>query len=206
MCYQGSVTARPSRFIWSYLSWVQPATLSISVGWRTSCPIPPFPLPIACCLALFLFWRSGHEWSLIPIGLWIAFMGLLLEPPSSFSSRLLSPLLTNPFLLYLGRISYSLYLSHILVIIVIQYALLTWAPHLSQMAHFGVLLVCTTAATIAVSTVLYRYLEVPGIHAGRYLASRLPVRRVGPQNAMFSPGRLGLILFVLVILLLDQPL
>ena len=168
--------------------------------------LPDTSFPIACCLALLLFWRSGHEWPLIPIGLWIAFMGLLLEPPSSFSSRLLSPLLTNPFLLYLGRISYSLYLSHILVIIVIQYALLTWAPYLSQMAHLGVLLVCTTAATIAVSTVLYRYLEVPGIHAGRYLASRLPVRRVGPQNAMFSPGRLGLILFVLVILLLDQPL
>ena len=110
-------------------------------------------------------------------------------------------------MLYLGRISYSLYLSHILVIIVIQYALLTWAPDLSQMAHFGVLLVCTTAVTIAVSTVLYRYLEVPGIHAGRALARRLAARReVGPQDAIVFPGRLSLILFDLVILLLDRSL
>jgi peptidoglycan/LPS O-acetylase OafA/YrhL len=126
--------------------------------------------PAACCLALFLFGLSGSAGALIPIGLWVVFLGLLLEQPSSISSRLVAPLLTNPVVLYLGRISYSLYLSHILVIIVIQYALLTWAPNLSQMAHLGVLLAWTTAATIAVSRVLYRYIEAPGIHAGRALA------------------------------------
>jgi peptidoglycan/LPS O-acetylase OafA/YrhL len=161
--------------------------------------LPNTSFPISCCLALFLFWRSGHEWSLIPIGLWIAFMGLLLEPPSSFSSRLLSPLLTNPFLLYLGRISYSLYLSHILVIIVIQHALLTWAPDLSQMVHWGTLLTGTTVVTIALSTLLYRYLEVPGIQAGRALARRLTARGeagtldaiVLPRETEFNPHRSG---------------
>ena len=148
--------------------------------------------PVACCLALSLFGLSGSAWSLIPVVLWMAFLGLLLEHPSSFSSRLVAPLLTNPFVLYLGRISYSLYLSHVLVIIVIQYALLTWAPNLTQVVHFWVLLTCTTAATIAVSTVLYRCLEAPGIHAGRYLARRLAARRaVGPQDAMFFPRQAG---------------
>jgi peptidoglycan/LPS O-acetylase OafA/YrhL len=139
--------------------------------------------PVACCLAVFLFGLSA--WSLIPIGLWMAFLGLLLEQPSSISSRLVAPLLTNPIMLYLGRISYSLYLSHILVIIVIQYALLTWVPNLSQMAHLGVLLAGTTAVTIALSSVLYRYLEVPGVHAGRALARRLTTRRkVCTQDAI----------------------
>ena len=56
------------------------------------------------------------------------------------------------------------------------------------MVHYGVLLVCTTAVTIAVSTVLHRYLEVPGIHAGRALAQRLAARReVGPQDAIAFP-------------------
>ena len=47
---------------------------------------------------------------------------------------------------------------------------------------FGVLLVCTTAVTIVVSTVLYRYLEVPGIHAGRFLA-RKTCRPTGSRHA-----------------------
>jgi len=141
--------------------------------------------PAACCLALFLFGLSGSEGALIPIGLWVVFLGLLLEQPSSISSRLVAPLLTNPVVLYLGRISYSLYLSHILVIIVIQYALLIWVPDLSRMAHLGVLLGGTTAATIAVSRVLYRYLEAPGIHAGHAMARRLVgQRQFGTQEGM----------------------
>jgi peptidoglycan/LPS O-acetylase OafA/YrhL len=133
--------------------------------------------PVACCLALFLFGLSGNAWPLIPVGLWIAFLGLLLEQSSSFSSRLVTPLLTNPLVLYLGRLSYSLYLSHILVIIVIQYALLMWVPDLSQIVHFGVLLAGTTAVTIVVSAVLYRSIEVPGIQAGRALVRRYAARR-----------------------------
>ena len=133
--------------------------------------------PVACCLAVSLLMLSDRAWSLLPVGLWMAFLGLILEHPSSFSSRLVSPLLTNPFVLYLGRISYSLYLSHILVIIVIQHVLLTWVPHLSRMVHFGVLLGCATAATIAVSTVLYRSIEAPGMQAGRSLARWLAARR-----------------------------
>ena len=60
---------------------------------------------------------SHQEWSLIPVFLWLVFMGLLLEHPSSFSSGLVSPPLTNSFVQYQGRLSYRLCLSHILVII-----------------------------------------------------------------------------------------
>jgi peptidoglycan/LPS O-acetylase OafA/YrhL len=140
--------------------------------------------PVAFCLAAFLLWLSGLTQSLIPVVLWMAFFGLLLEQPSSLSSRVVAPLFTNPLVLYLGRISYSLYLSHALVIIVIQAALLKWAPSLSQIGHFGMLLACTMPATVAVSTVLYRYLEAPGIQAGRTLVHRFdPRRNTGEQEA-----------------------
>jgi peptidoglycan/LPS O-acetylase OafA/YrhL len=140
--------------------------------------------PVAFCLAAFLLWLSGLTRSLIPVVLWMAFFGLLLEQPSSLSSRVVAPLFTNPLVLYLGRISYSLYLSHALVIIVIQAALLKWAPSLSQIGHFGMLLACTMPATVAVSTVLYRYLEAPGIQAGRTLVHRFdPRRNTGEQEA-----------------------
>jgi peptidoglycan/LPS O-acetylase OafA/YrhL len=140
--------------------------------------------PIACCLAVFLLWLSSRAWPLIPVVLWMAFFGLLLEQPSSLSSRLVPPLFTNPLMLYLGRISYSLYLSHILVIIVIQYALLTWMPHLSRVVHCGLLLAGTTVVTVAVSAGLYRYLEAPGIRVGRTWAHRFDARRhTGEQEA-----------------------
>lgn len=144
---------------------------------RTAHQLSDTAFPATCCLVVFVFWLSGPAWALIPVGLWIAFLGLLLEHPTSLSSRLVSPLLTNPVMLYLGRISYSLYLSHILVMIVIQYALLTWLPRLSQTVHFGVLLASTATVTVALSTVLYRYLELPGIQAGRAIARRFAARR-----------------------------
>jgi len=66
--------------------------------------------------------------------------------------------------------------------------LLRWAPNLSHIVHFEVLLVCTTAMTIAVSTVRYRWLEFPGIHAGRFLAMRLTARREGVPTSYLLGG------------------
>jgi peptidoglycan/LPS O-acetylase OafA/YrhL len=137
---------------------------------------PDTAFPIACSLAVFLVSLGGNSWPLIPVGLWVIFMGLILEHSSSFCFRLVSPLFTNPFVQYLGRISYSIYLSHILVIIVMQHVLLTWVPQLSQVVHTGLLLACTLVVTIAVSAGLYRFLEVPGIQAGRALALRFAPR------------------------------
>ena len=65
-----------------------------------------------------------------------------------------------------------MYLSHILLMIVIQYALLAWAPYLSRVVHFAILLACATVATIAVSAVLYLCIEAPGIYMGHVLARR----------------------------------
>jgi len=150
---------------------------------RATHPLFDTAFPVACCLAVFLFLLSS-AWSLISVVLWMAFLGLLLEQPSSSSSRLVLPLLTNPIVLYLGRISYSLYLSHILVIIVIQHALLTWMPHLSRVVHCGLLLAGTTLVTVAFSAGLYRYLEAPGIRVGRTLVHRFDARRhTGEQEA-----------------------
>ena len=112
----------------------------------------------------------GNPRALIPIAMWIAFLGVILEPPASSASGVVSPLFTSRPIQYLGRISYSVYLSHMLVIIVLQHALLVWAPQLSRMTHFVVLLGSTLAATITVSILLYRLVEVPGIKLGRSLA------------------------------------
>ena len=56
------------------------------------------------------------------------------------------------------------------------------------MAQCWILLTCSTAGTIALSAVLYRWLEIPGIQAGRSLARILAIRRdVGAQDKMVVP-------------------
>jgi peptidoglycan/LPS O-acetylase OafA/YrhL len=124
--------------------------------------------PIAASLGIFL-WRPDK---LIPICLWIIFLGLLLEKPESYSRRLLSKFFENPVSQFLGRISYSIYLSHILVLIAVQYLLLKYASDFSQPLHFWMLLGATTGGTILISSTLYRLIELPGIRLGHKFASR----------------------------------
>ncbi len=132
------------------------------------------PFLVGCFLAVLLVSAGGEaRFRLVPVALWIAFLGLILEHRSTFSWRIASSLFTNRVALRLGRVSYSIYLSHMLLLAVIQHALLRWAPELSRGAHFSILLALTTAATITASLFLYRYLEAPGIWAGRALGNRL---------------------------------
>ena len=159
--------------------------------WYSSRARTARPFLIGCCAAVVLVAAGGADRiRLVPIALWIAFLGLILEHRSTISCRIASSLFTNRIALRLGQVSYSIYLSHMLLLVIVQHALLRWAPDLSRATHFGILLALTTAATITASVFLYRYLETPGIWAGRWLAHRLeksyePVRR--PQTA--APGR-----------------
>ena len=141
---------------------------------------PNTVFPIACCLAVAIVAVGGDaRLQLIPVALWLAFLGLILEQRSSSSWRLLSPVFTNRIAHRLGQISYSIYLSHTLMLLILQYVLLRWTPGLSRTAHFWTLLVLTTTATITASAALFRYLETPGILAGRLLADRLERSPVG---------------------------
>jgi peptidoglycan/LPS O-acetylase OafA/YrhL len=149
------------------------------------------PFLLGCCLALVLVGAGGDEWlRFVPLALWVAFFGLMLEDRSTLTWRIVSSLFTNRIAQGLGRISYGIYLSHMLLLAILQYALLRWAPDLSRAAHFGVLLALTAAATIVASAFLYRYLEAPGISAGRVLIHRLEGIRVpgrGPRTT--TPDR-----------------
>jgi len=121
--------------------------------------------------------------SLIPVGLWIVFMGAILERSTSLASRVVSPFFTNALNLYLGRISYSIYLTHILIIVVMQHFLLVCAPQLTKGWHFMLLLSSTCVVTIAVSAMSYRFIEAPGIEWGRIVARELAQRRAGRADA-----------------------
>ena len=123
--------------------------------------------PVSVCVAIFIW----HLDQLISISLWVMFLGLLLEHPDSLSRRFLARIFEHPLAQFIGRISYSIYLSHILVLVAFQYLLLKNLPNLSQANHFWILLVTTTFGTILVSWVLYRLIEAPGIRLGHKVAT-----------------------------------
>jgi len=130
------------------------------------------PFALGLCAGMILIGLGGPDdpFRFVPAAVWAVFFGLLLESHASAAWRIVSPLFTNPVAQYLGRVSYSIYLSHILVMTLLRYVLLRYAPELSRTAHFATLLAATAAGTIAVSALLYRYVEVPGIQLGRALA------------------------------------
>ena len=132
---------------------------------------PDVLFPVSACAAVCLWRATGDRF--IPVCLWILFMGLLCEDPASYSAKSLAPLFNHSIVQFLGRISYSIYLSHVLVITVAQHVLLRSLPGLPQPVHFWALLAATVAGTILVSAWLYRLVEAPGIRLGRDLAARL---------------------------------
>jgi peptidoglycan/LPS O-acetylase OafA/YrhL len=129
-------------------------------------------LLIAVVLAGAVFSISGKSRHMVSICGWIVFLGLLVETGQKGVAPWLVKLFDNPVAQFLGRISYRLYLSHWIVIIVAQAIILNLWPNLSQAGHFTVLLGFTAVGTIAVSYLTYLEIEVPGIRLGRQLTTR----------------------------------
>lgn len=108
---------------------------------------------------------------------WIAVFGACLSAAIGGRARpggaawLFERLLTAPPLLWLGRISYSLYLTHMVVAYVALAALERWAP---SWVNPWAMLPLTLAGTLAVSHMLYLTVERPFIELGRGGSSALP--------------------------------
>ncbi len=146
--------------------------------------------PVSCSIALFLLIMGGRSQLLLPVALWIAFLGLVLENPTSFCSRLLSPLFTSRAIQFLGRISYSIYLVHMLLIVLLQRVIFDCLPQLSHIAHCLILLGLTVLSSIAASACLYRLIEAPGMKLGRTVAMKLGRYRAtdeGPSSIGVTP-------------------
>ncbi len=88
--------------------------------------------------------------------------------------------LTAAPLVWLGRISYSLYLVHL--------PLLVGAVHLAYgVLPMGVILAVVIALSLLCAETMHRFVEVPSIRLGRTLARRIEAARTGT-----APGWVGL--------------
>jgi peptidoglycan/LPS O-acetylase OafA/YrhL len=81
---------------------------------------------------------------------------------------------------WLGRISYSIYLFHVIVFVAIEWCLLRRVPAGAawRTQHIGVYTAIGVAATLVVASVVYRLVEKPGIRLGHRLAERWQQRSI----------------------------
>jgi peptidoglycan/LPS O-acetylase OafA/YrhL len=78
---------------------------------------------------------------------------------------------------FLGDVSYSLYLSHLLIVIPVVYWLIQQPDFmsLSSLMRFGLATGITSPLVILVSYILFRGIEIPSIRLGKYFLSRSAV-------------------------------
>lgn len=137
-------------------------------------------LPIGFVVATGLFITAGLSLHMLPISIWILFFCQLVDaanPHNGKYTATFSWIFNNRLAQYLGKISYSIYLSHVIVIVVAQKFLLNFFSNLSQREHTASLMVLTITGTILASSILYYFIEVTGIKAGRNLAMRISNHR-----------------------------
>ncbi|RLJ17818.1 hypothetical protein DJ031_13260 [bacterium endosymbiont of Escarpia laminata] len=132
---------------------------------------PDFLFPTAMATVVMIYFTSGHDFRLFPIAVWLVFFALMLEPKESLSHRIIAPIFLNRISLWLGKVSYSIYLLHTLVITLISSVLLSYFD-LARGDYFLLLFVSTLIMTMIFSWLTYRYIEKPGIILGKKLSSR----------------------------------
>jgi peptidoglycan/LPS O-acetylase OafA/YrhL len=103
--------------------------------------------------------------------LWfVIFLGLVAYPsPNNYFHKAYKWALESNVVVYFGSRSYSIYLSHILVIAGVQWF---WLQIFSALPNLVALTVMTLLATTVTAELLYRYVERPGIQLGTILVRR----------------------------------
>ncbi|CAN5658321.1 acyltransferase [soil metagenome] len=129
-----------------------------------------FAIAVVC--AAIVFKLADKSPAFVPLCIWIVILGLLLEPSGSPLRVAVDPIFTNPVTLWLGKISYSIYLSHPLIMACTKWLCLWLFPGTSHVVHAVLVIAGTLVGTLALSAILHRYVEVPFIEMGKRIKSR----------------------------------
>ena len=119
----------------------------------------------------------------LSLSIWLAAFAatlLLHRPGGGWPARAGHWLVDNPVAQFLGRISYSVYLSHMVVLFPVAWAMRAIAP--DRPLSLAVLLAATMAGTLLLSHVTYVWIERPCIQLGKSLRlrRRLPASLPSP--------------------------
>ncbi len=125
------------------------------------------------CAALALFAVPSNAAQGLPAG-----FGALLVVMMSFSDRRAGAVLTGPVQLWLGRVSYSLYLVHLPILLATVHLFQSQLPLL-------IVLLLGVALSLAAAEVMHRAVERPWMRLGRRLAAP---RRPSPERWPVTAG------------------
>jgi peptidoglycan/LPS O-acetylase OafA/YrhL len=106
---------------------------------------------------------------------WISTVGACIFVMLSLNSKTTSKFLQKRPLKFLGRISYSLYLFHSIVLLTMLNIFYGYAP-------VWLVLVVTLPISIIVAWIAYKYLEKPSIQLGRRLTTKKDTKELSKRN------------------------
>jgi peptidoglycan/LPS O-acetylase OafA/YrhL len=151
-------------------------------------PLPFSAVPLGILGAVVVASLGRFNSAFIPFCLWALAFALLIDVRTGrthwFADRIVQ-VISNPVTNHLGKISYSIYLSHMLVLWVVQYLVLQTIPGLNQVNHTMLLAAITFPITILLSHFLYQCVEASGNRFGGNIANAL-ARRSSEQPHLSS--------------------
>jgi len=124
---------------------------------------------IAVALAAFFSYRP------LSLAIWFAFLGAAISSKLQIANPI-SVITKLPAAQWLGRVSYSIYLTHELVLVGASALLLQVEPTATQFEHTALLMPMTIAGTLALSGLTFLLIERPGIEFGRRLSAAFTTR------------------------------
>ena len=136
----------------------------------------PVSLILGAAIGMAAAYLRPESWDWIPYVIWLVFFSLILDlqrPTPNAIYQSLGKVFDNSLTLYLGKISYSIYLVHVLTIAVCQWSLFKLLPDLEQSQHLLILGGTSCLLTVALSHYLYKYVEKPGMRLGAKFAKSL---------------------------------
>ncbi len=118
-------------------------------------------------MALAIMLAPNYQ-AMIPYVIWALVAWACLTPQHAFATRI-NGFLTHPAALWLGRSSYSLYLVHVPVMVLTGASLLHYWPDMGQFPFMAALFAITAPLCLLLASLMYRYVERPGIRLGKIL-------------------------------------
>lgn len=130
-----------------------------------------------------IYFTMSRTMSLI---LWtVVFLAILAErhPEPTLFQKIISSVLHQPFLQWLGKISYSMYMIHMLVLYAVFSCLFHAFPGISNTSFLMVALPMVVVLTVMLSAITYRFIEAPGMKLGSVLGKLMRPRAYRSASA-----------------------